>query len=516
MSEQILMKNNQALAQENAALRNENTILKEQLSLLQEQLEWLKKQVFGRKTEQTSVIMDGGTQLSMFSEGQEQVAPQQEETITVPSHKRKKKRTHDDWMSELPVEETVHEEEQPVCKKCKSEMKEIGKEKAYDELVCTPAKFHVRRHIVKVYKCTNCGEHPENDAQHEDDIEHCNIRRAACPKPMIPRSFCSPELLAHIVYEKYGKAVPLHRQEKDLSSKGIPLLKATMSNWVGAAAEQWCVPILKKMQELMLAGQIIHADETTVQVLHEEGRKPTTVSRMWVYCNGKMNDRSIIIFEYQPTREGKHPAAFLKGFVGYLICDGYDAYNAVVGAKRCGCWTHTRRYFVNALPKDKSVYSTSVAAKAVNFCDSIYHEEGLLAELTAEERYRQRLVKVKPLLDAFFAWLDTLQVSGKNKLVDAVRYARNEKQYLYTFLEDGNVPIDNNRAENAIRPFAVGRRNWLFSNTANGAKCSAALYSIITTAQANGLNAEQYLTDLFSQPAGTILLPWRCETETET
>lgn len=143
---------------------------------------------------------------------------------------------------------------------------------------------------------------------------------------------------------------------------------------------------------------------------------------MWVYCNGKMNDRSIIIFEYQPTRGGKHPAAFLKGFVGYLICDGYDAYNAVVGAKRCGCWTHTRRYFVEAHPKDKSAYSTSVAAKAVNFCDSIYHEEGLLAELTAEERYRQRLVKVKPLLDAFFTWLDYLQVSEKNKLVDAVRH----------------------------------------------------------------------------------------------
>lgn len=121
-------------------------------------------------------------------------------------------------------------------------------------------------------------------------------------------------------------------------------------------------------------------------------------------------------------------------------------------------------------------------------------------------------MRVKPLLDAFFTWLDTLQVSGKNKLVDAVRYARNEKQYLYTFLEDGNVPIDNNRAENAIRPFAVGCRNWLFSNTANGAKCSGALYSIITTAQANGLNAEQ----LFSQPAGTLLLPWRCENETET
>lgn len=223
---------------------------------------------------------------------------------------------------------------------------------------------------------------------------------------------------------------------------------------------------------------------------------------MWVYCNGKMNDRSVIIFEYQQTRGGIHPAKFLKGFTGFLICDGYDAYNAVTGAKRCGCWTHTRRYFVEALPKDKSAYSTSAAAKAVNFCDRIYHEEKQLADLTATERYEQRLVKVKPLLDA-------QNISGKGKLATAVGYALNEKKYLYTFLDDGNVPIDNNRAENAIRPFVVGRRNWLLNNTERGAKCSAILYSIISTAQANELDAEKYLTELFLQPTGTILLPWK-------
>lgn len=485
---------------DHAALKNENTILKEQLALAQEQLKWLQKQVFGRKTEQTAVIMDGSTQLSLLSEEEQAVSLPAKE-ITVPEHKRKKKRTHDEWMSELPVEEIFHEEDNPKCDKCGSDMKEIGEEK-YDELIYTPAKFHIRRHTVKVYKCTRCGMNPEVST------EPCNIRRAKHPELMIPGSYCSPELLAHIVYEKFCKAVPLHRQEKDFKSKSIPLLKATMSNWVCYAAERWCSPIVQRMQELLISGKIIHADETTIQVLHEEGRKPTSQSRMWVYCNGKMNDRSIIIFDYHPTRKGEHAAVFLHGFNGYLICDGYDAYNAVTGAKRCGCWTHTRRHFVEALPKDKSAYSTSVAAKAVDFCNRIYHEEGLLADLTAEERYEQRLVKVKPLLEAFFAWLDTLQISGKSKLADAVRYALNEKEYLCTFLQDGNVPIDNNRAENAIRPFTVGRKNWLFSNTAKGARCSAVLYSIISTAQANGMDVEKYLTELFSQPAGTILLPW--------
>lgn len=508
MNVRISSKDDQLLAQENAALKSENAYLKEQLAHLQEQFDWLRKQVFGRKTEQTSVIMDGGTQLALLPVENEQAVSVLEKTVTVPEHQRKAKRTHDDWMNNLPIKEERHEEEHPVCEKCGSEMVEIGEDKAYDELVYVPGKFFVRRHIVKKYKCTKCGQDPARDAEYPDEIERCNIRCAAYPKPMIPHSFCSPELLAHIIYEKFAKAVPLYRQEKDFTSKGIPLLRATMSNWVCIAAEQWCIPIAKEMMKRLVAGNVIHADETVLQVLHEDGRKATTDSRMWVYCNGKMNDRSIIIFEYQPTRAGVHPATFLKNFVGYLICDGYDAYNAVKGAKRCGCWTHTRRYFAEAFPKEKSAYSTSVAVKAVEFCNKIYHEEHLLAKMSAEERQKQRLVKVKPLLDAFFAWLDEQNVSGKSKLADAVRYAMNERKYLYTFLEDGNVPIDNNRAENAIRPFAVGRKNWLFNNTAHGAECSAALYSIISTAQANGLDAEKYLTELFSQPTGMILLPW--------
>ena len=509
MNVRISSKENQSLAQENAALRNENAILKEQLALLQEQFDWLRKQVFGRKTEQTSVIMDGGTQLSLFPDEKEQAVSVPEKTVTVPEHQRKARRTHEDWMSNLPIKEERHEEEHPVCEKCGSEMAEIGEEKAYDELVFVPGEFYVRRHIVKKYKCTKCGQDPENDAKYPDEIERCNIRRAVYPKPMIPHSFCSPELAAHITYEKFAKAVPLYRQEKDFASKGIPILRATMSEWVCWVAERWCLPILEEMHRRLLLSGIIHADETVLQVLHEADRKATTDSRMWVYCNGKMNDRSIIIFEYQQTRGGVHPAKFLDGFTGFLICDGYDAYNAVTGTKRCGCWTHTRRHFVEALPKDKSAYSTSVAAKAVSFCDSIYHEEKLLADMTATERYEQRLVKVKPLLDAFFSWLEEQNVSGKGKLAKAVNYALNEKKYLYTFLEDGNIPIDNNRAENAIRPFAVGRKNWLFNNTERGAKCSAILYSIISTAQANGLDAEKYLTELFSQPPGTILLPWK-------
>ena len=160
-------------------------------------------------------------------------------------------------------------------------------------------------------------------------------------------------------------------QEKDFKSKGISLLKATMSNWVCYAAEKWCVPIVQNMKEKLLSEKIIHADETVFQVLHEEGRKATIDSRMWVYCNGKINDRSNIIFDYHPTRKSENAVRFLGEFDGFLVCDGYAAYNALQNARRCGCLTHIRRYWVNALPKEKSAYETSAAAKGVDFCNRI-------------------------------------------------------------------------------------------------------------------------------------------------
>ena len=486
---------NAALQTENTTLQTENATLKEEMALMQSQLDWFKKQMFGRKSEQSSVIIEGGEQLSLMPDEKAASVKTSEETITVPEHKRKKKRTFEEAMADLPVEKIIHELEDKTCDKCGAEMVEIGVDKR-DELVYTPAKFHIRRHIIKVYKCTKCGSDPQKDAELED-IEPCHIVKAYCPKPMIPGSYCSPELLAHIIFEKYGKAVPLHRQEKDLASKKIPLLKATMSNWVLTAAEQWCLPIVQKMTEQLLLSEVIHADETVIQVLHENGRKATSESRMWVYCNGKINDRSIVIFDYKPTRKGANAAEFLNGWSGYLVRDQFSGYHVLKNVKHCGCMAHMRRRFVEAIPSNKKLHSTSVAVQAVERIKRIYHEEGLLKNCTADERYKERQKTIKPLIDEFFAWLEPLPVSGKNKLAEAIGYAKNE--------------MDNNRAENAIRPFAVGRKNWLFSNTARGAECSAALYSIVSTAQANGLDAEKYLTELFRNAAGTIIMPWEDE-----
>ena len=237
---------------------------------------------------------------------------------------------------------------------------------------------------------------------------------------------------------------------------------------------------------------------------------------MWVYCNGKINDKSIVIFDYKPTRKGANAQEFLKGWHGYLVRDQFSGYHILKDVKHCACWAHMRRNFVEVIPSDKKLHKTSVAVQAVERIDKIYHEDSLLKNCTSENRYEERLKKIKPLTDEFFSWIEKLPASGKSKLAGAISYAINEKEYLYTFLENGNVPLDNNRAENAIRPFAVGRKNWLFSNTPKGADCSAALYSIVSTAQANGLDAEKYLTELFRQSAGTIILPWKEEISDDT
>ncbi len=507
----MTQQNIETIIQENTELHTKVSVLEEELENVQRQLAWLKKQIFGRKTEQASVIMEDGIQFSFFNEEIKEETEKQI-SVAVPAHTRKKRRTHDDWMRRLEIKEVLHSVDNMVCEKCGAPMKVIGKEKAYDELVYIPAEFFIRRHIVETAKCIECGKYEERDAANEKDIEKCNIVRAAVPGQLFPGSFCSKELLAHIIYEKYGKAVPLHRQQKDFESKGIPLLKATMSNWVMNAAQMWCLPVVKRMTDILLAEDIIHADETHVQVLHGE----TTTSQMWVYCNGKINSRSIVVFEYKDNRRGENPAEFLKNFFGYLICDGYAGYNAVSWVKRCGCLTHVRRRFVNLIPEDKKLHKTSAALKVVNYCDRIYHEEHLLEDCTAEERYEKRLEKVKPVLDEMFSYLESITVSSSCDLGKAVHYALNEKKYLYTFLENGDIPVDNNRAENAIRPFTVGRKNWLFSNTSSGAEASAILYSLISTAQANGINAEKYLTELFSQPAGTIILPWKEQENNDT
>lgn len=489
---------------ENANLKEENYDLKQQLANL-------KKLIYGQKSEKTEVVFSSGEQINIFNEAENEESKkvrENESPIVVPEHKRKSKRTHEEIMADLPVEEVVHTLEDKTCPKCGTEMKNVGKEFVRDELIYVPASIFVRKHYIEVLKCTSCGTDESVDAALAD-IERSVFKKAEAPSPMISNSFCSPELLAHIVYEKYCQSVPLYRQERDFSQMGIGLSRTTMANWIIYTSERWIYPLWQRMKRDLLAGSVIHADETVVQVLHEPGKKATSESRMWAYCNGKINDHSNILFEYQPTRNGDHAVNFLGDFNGYLVCDGYAGYNKLYKVKRCGCMAHVRRKFVEALPLEKELHTSSQAARGVEWCNKLFHLESEFEKLSPEERYIQRQERSKDTLDGFFQWLDTVSPNGGSKLFKAVSYAKNEKKNIYRFLESPDVPISNNRIENCIRPFCIGRANWKFCDSVKGAKASAMFYSLAATVCANGLNIENYFAELFRQKPGTMHLPWK-------
>ena len=258
------------------------------------------------------------------------------------------------------------------------------------------------------------------------------------------------------------------------------------------------------MHQKLLEEKYLHSDETTVQVLNEEGRKNTTDSYMWVYSTGRHGKHQVRIFEYQPGRSGKYPREFLKGFKGYLHTDAYAGYKKIPEITRCFCWTHLRRYFVDALPKDIHSTEATLPSQGIRFCNKLFEIEKTLEKLSGEQRKLERLKQEKPVLDAFWAWIDSTQgkVLPKSKLSEAFTYARNHKREFMNYLEDGNCSISNNLAENCIRPFTIGRKNWLFSGSPRGASTSATVYSIIESAKANGLNPYKYLYFIFKELPG--------------
>jgi hypothetical protein len=248
------------------------------------------------------------------------------------------------------------------------------------------------------------------------------------------------------------------------------------------------------MKQELLAEHVIHADETVVQVLKEDGKPATSESRMWLYASGAESQKAVRIFEYQPDRSGKRPEAFLKGFSGCLVTDGYAGYNQVKGVTHCGCWAHARRKWREAMP-DGATVKTSKAAVGYQYCTKLFSLEKK-APVKDREAYRRNVIL--PVLEEYFCWLNTLEPEKGSKLEDAVRYSLNQKAQLMEFLDHGDVPISNNLAENAIRPFVVGRKNWLFCDSVKGAESSAIVYSLVETAKANNVEPYDYLLQVLS------------------
>ena len=290
-------------------------------------------------------------------------------------------------------------------------------------------------------------------------------------------------------------------QEEDWKQLGVPLSRATLANWIIYCAENYLRHVYNYFHRQLRMRKYLMADETRVQVLNEPERNPETDSWMWLFRSGEDGLPPILLYHYTETRAKFHAASFLQGFSGYLETDGYQGYNNLPDIKRCSCWAHVRRYFTDAIPKGKEYDYSLPAVQGVQFCSKLFDCErySKAKNHTAEQRKQFRLEKEKPILEAFWNWLDQQRPNKGTRLAKAVNYAQNRKDTLMTYLEDGHCSLSNNLSENAIRPFTVGRKNWLFSASPKGAASSAIVYTMVEMAKANDLNTYKYLTYLLSQ-----------------
>lgn len=413
-------------------------------------------------------------------------------------------------LENLPVETIEYRlsSEEQVCSCCGGNLHEMSTQ-VRQELKFIPAELKVVKHVQYVYSCRHC----------EREEINTPIVTASMPKPVYSGSLASPSLMAHIMNQKYVDGLPLYRQEKQFNKMGVLLSRQTIANWMIYAADQWLSPVFDRMHQHLLERDILHADETTLQVLREPGRSATSKSYLWLYRSGKEGP-PIILYDYRETRAGENPKEFLTGFKGYLQVDGYAGYHKVQDITLVGCWAHARREFTDALKAAPTANVKPVTAtEGLQFCNKLFAIERELKELDPKERYEKRLEKSKPVLDSFLSWLkiQETKVLPKSALGKAITYCLNQWDKLVAFLEDGRLEIDNNRSERSIKPVVIGRKNWLFANTPQGAQASAIIYSIVETAIENRLNPYYYLRYLFEKlpnmdltdmPALGQLLPW--------
>ena len=467
-------------------------------------LRHLQNQLFGRSADQVEVK-------GMFNEVESEVETAKEEkpeepTTTVEGHTRKKaiRKPLPEYLQRKEIIYDLTSEEK-ICSCCNQEMRKIGEE-ASEQLEFIPAHMEVLRHIRYKYACGKC--------------DGSSIKKAHMPEQAIPKSNAGPGLLAHLIVSKYQDALPLYRQEQIFKRIGVDISRGVMASWIIKIADL-VMPLLNLMHEDLFAGEVIHCDETRVRVLKRDGLKVDGNSFMWVMGRWE-KERSIVLFEYDPTRSSAVPLRLFSEFAGYLQVDGYDGYNAVTRVapiKRVGCFAHVRRKFTDLLkslkPKERKNHT---ALEALAFIKKIYAIEHKIIDATIHEKKEVRNKESTPVLDEFKLWLDRkiTEIPPKSVYGRALAYASNEWVYLVRYLEHGALRPDNNLAENAIRPFVIGRKNWLFSDTEKGAKASAMLYSLIETAKANGLEPYAYLREVIAKlPSARsledfeVLMPYR-------
>ena len=498
------------------SLKGENAELSQQVQYLLEQMRLARKKQFGASSEQSKY--DAPDQLSLFNEAEffadEHYA--EHELVEIETHYRKKRsETKDSLPEDLPVETNEHflPEDEQFCPKCGESLHILGKT-VQRRLKLIPAQAVIVEDIYYTYSCRNC---------EKTGIE-VPVIKAKIPNNVIKGSFATPEAVAHIMAQKFVMGSPLYRQEQELKRNGIMLSRQTMSNWLLKASSDWLAPVNNRLYELLLQETVLHADETTLQVLHEDGKKAQTKSYMWLYRTSGGSERPMVLYDYQPDRKASRPKEYLEGFSGYLHADGYAGYHSLPESiVVVGCWAHARRKFdeaLNSIPEKEREGSAALTGK--RYCDKLFAIEKELEKLSPESRFEERQEQAKPVLDELLSWLKVQKAAPKSALGKAVYYTLGQWQYLERYLEDGRLEISNNRAERSIKPFVIDRKNFLFVNTPRGATGSAVMFSIIETAKENGLNPYKYLTFIFREAPNMelddlqqleYLLPWNAPNE---
>lgn len=471
-----------------------------QIELLTEQIRIMNQRHFGRKSESSLNEIDG--QLSLFDGFNEAEflknpnTPEPEITqVVISSYTRSRsKGKREEDLEGLPARIIEHKlSDEELAEKFPEGYKELPEE-VYKRLHIIPETFIVDEHHIHVYASKkNTG----------------TIIRAPRPADLFRNSIATPSLLASIINGKYVNALPLERQSKAFKCNGINLSTNTMANWVINGSENYLSLIYDRLHELIYDNKVIHADETPAKVMRIEGNKIANGKKtyMWVYRN-RPSKRShpIVLYDWQPSRKADHPREFLKDFSGTVVTDGYQVYHKL-GDERpdlniAGCWIHTRRpyaEFIKSIGKDTA--KGSIAQEAYDMITEIMHIDNDYDDLSPTDRKKQRQQHLKEKVDDYFTWVKHkyTQVTHNSTIGRALAYSINQEKYLRKFLSDGNIPMDNNYAEQAIRPFTLGRKNFVIIESDNGAKASAILYSLSETAKANYINTYKYFELLLTE-----------------
>lgn len=481
-----------------------------QIKVLNEQLDYMKRKLFGTSSEKTGSELKG--QLSLFDEevpvNQADIITAENETV-VKSHTRKRKKTLDEKIRELPTEtvEVQLNEEDMYCRQCGTKLEVIGRKTVRREIEYVPAALKVIEYVQLRYGCPECKQTDEP-----------YFSQAQVPPGLMKHSPASPSTVAWVVYQKYANGLPLYRQEKDWLQIGLELSRTTMSNWIIYCAENYFKPIYDYLHMLLLQREFAMADESPIQVLKEEGRPPTSKSYMWLFRSGEDGAPPIVLYHYAPTRSGDTAKNFLDGFHGYLMADGYMGYNKVKEIKRCCCFAHVRRYFHDAVPKGHERDMSLPAVQGIMYCNKLFEYEKNFKQkgFSYKQIKNGRLKKEKPVIEAFLSWLEQQKPQPKSKFETAVNYALNRREYMMTYLEDGRCSLSNNISEQKMKSYVIGRKGWLFCDTPAGADAAAITYSLVETAKAHELNIFEYIKFILKQrPNKTMdekqletLLPW--------